>query len=311
MISSVDSVLTIGRALALFGGMLLTGDSEKMVTVRSVADSRYAERRAATNPPPVETYVFAKGTFSPGIVHDNTLAHMPFMRIAETLAYDLRRQNYQPARDFKTTDLVIVVHWGVTLPNDNDASMSSLDPNILSDAISTIEEAKAVAAQDTVAGDTARKLGSVAAAESEYRRTSSEVAGLYKHDEFRGMSNAQLLGFVAALNEADKESSPLNESDRAKTLRDMTNEQRYFIVMMAYDGPALRSGRKKHLWTSRMSIQSAGVNFAMAMDRMSNAGAKFHGTRQESLALEYRDDRPGTVKIGDLKVLNDAEPAKP
>src|ERR1041385_7082992 len=95
MPSAVSSIFPFGRALTLLGSLLLASENlhaEKLVTVRSVADSKYAERRTGTNPPPVETYVFAKGTFSHGNVHDNTLDRMPFMRIAETLAYDLRRQ---------------------------------------------------------------------------------------------------------------------------------------------------------------------------------------------------------------------------
>src|ERR1044071_5089593 len=124
MLNAVRSFFSFRRAAALLGPLSLMGGSlnaEKLVTVRSVADSRYAERRSANNPQAVETYVFVKGTFFSGITNDRTLEKMPFMRIAETLAYDLRRQNYYPTRDLRAADLVIVVHWGVTLPNDNDA----------------------------------------------------------------------------------------------------------------------------------------------------------------------------------------------
>ena len=86
--------------------------------------------------------ISAKGSFFSGYTHDNTLDRMPFLRIAETLAHDLRRRNYLPTQDPKSADLVIIVHWGVTLPNDNDASLMSLDPNILGDAVAAVEEAK-------------------------------------------------------------------------------------------------------------------------------------------------------------------------
>jgi hypothetical protein len=313
MSSAVSSVFSFGRALALLGSALLAGESlhaEKLVTVRSVADFRYAERRAAINPPPAETYVFAKGTFFNGNTHDNTLERMPFMRIAETLAYDLRRQNYYPTRDPKSADLVIIVHWGVTIPNDNDAFMVSLDPNILNDAITAIGVAKEAEAADTFAGETARALGAVAAAETNFRRSASDVVGRYERNESRGSTNAELLGFTAAMNKENKKGL-IGETEMARTLREMIDEERYFIVMVAYDGPALCAGKKKRLWTSRISIRAAGVNFAMALDRMSNAAAKFHGSRQEGLLLEYQGDRPGLVKIGDLKVINDSEPAKP
>lgn len=144
MPSVVCSIFALARTLALLV-VLLAGENlyaGRLVAVSSAADSGYARRRAGTNPPPVETYVFAKGTFSKGITHDNTLERMPFLRVAETLAYDLRRQNYFPTRDLQNADLVIVVHWGVTLPNDSDASLVSLDPNAISDAIAGIAEAK-------------------------------------------------------------------------------------------------------------------------------------------------------------------------
>jgi hypothetical protein len=313
MSSVASSASSFGRAFALFVSALLAGASlhaEKLVTVKSVADAQYIARRAAINPSPTETYVFAKGTFFTGCAQDNTLERMPFMRIAETLAHDLRRQNYYPTQDLKSADLVIVVHWGVTLPNDNDASLVSLDPNILSDAITAIGEAQELEAADTFEGQTARALGAVAAAEASLRRNASDLVDLHKRGQRGGQSNAELLGFTDAIYEESK-TTLIVESETARALREMVNEERYFIIMVAYDGPALRAGKKQRLWTSRMSIRAAGVNFIMALDRMSNAGAKFHGTRQEALRLEYQGGRRGTVKIGDLKVINDSTPAKP
>lgn len=272
--------------------------AEKLVTVRAVADSAYAKRRAAASPPKVETYVFAKGQYFPGITYDRTLDRMPFEWIAKSLAPDLQRQNFQPTKDIAKADLVIVVHWGVTLPNDRGAELMALDPDILRGAANEIEVARATEADDPLGNASA--LGAVAAAEAAYRFTTFSVASLYETDRSRSFSNAELLGFSSALGE---EENKLFESAMARTLRSMVDEERYFIILEAYDGPRLRDGKKYRVWHSRLSIRAAGVNFRIALDRMSAAGAQSFGTRSEGLTFEYPTARQGTVEVGEIRVI--------
>ena len=310
------TVSRLGATLALAMLASVLARAEKLVTVRSVADRAYAARRAAANPPPTETYVFAKGQFSAGVTHDPGLEKLNFMSMARTLAVDLKKQHFEPAKDVGTADVIIVVHWGVTLPNDRGVSLFANDPEAINNARRAVDaafEQEATEMRDFAAGGpppVSTMLGLHESKETDLRRESQLSNMMYAGNESLEQSNAELLGFSSAL--AKEEDRLLFESALGETLRKMSDEERYFIILMAYDAKELRAGRKHRLWVTRMSIRSAGVNFPMAIDRMSGAAALIHATRQTGIALEIAKDRPGTVKIGELKVIGEApeSPAK-
>jgi hypothetical protein len=110
-------------------------------------------------------------------------------------------------------------------------------------------------------------------------------------------SNAELLGFKAALYRND---------NLGETLRGMINEERYFVVLIAYDAKALSAGKKRQLWITRLSICAAGLNFPTALDRMSAVGAHFNGTRQPSILLLDSPKRRGELpQVDDVIVIGD------
>ncbi len=275
--------------------------AEKLVTVRAVADAAYAARRAKENPPPVETYVLAKGQYSPGITTDSSLWDMPFMTMAKTVAGELRQQHYEPAQSLANADLVIVIHWGVTLGNDRGGALLDLQLAGLTDVAAQIDEAKAAVAADNTGA--LGPIGLIQAAETNFNTEASAANTLAAGSNFTAASNAELLGLTSALRE---EGEAIFDTDRARTLRAMVNEERYFIILMAYDAKTLLKDRKtKRLWTSRLSIRSAGVSFATAVSRMSSAGGLFFGTRQPAVVMQTTKEKVGEVKIGELKVLGE------
>lgn len=294
-------------------GLLCAGSlhAEKLVPISAKADPAYVKRRAESNPPKIETYVIAKGQFSAGTTHDSSLEKKDFYSIATMLASDLKKQRYEPAKSLKAADLVIVVHWGVTLSNDKGASLFLPDANALSDSLQNLRNAQDERdAQDAAGGESiSRALGTVEAAEAAFKTEGQMVSSVYSFsNNLIESTNADLLGFTSTLNAEDDSLFP---TTTAYTLKSMIDEERYFIILMAYDANALRSGQKKRLWVTRMSIRSAGVNFTMAIDRMSGVAANFYGTRQNSIAMEESKDRKGTVKIGELKIIGDTpEPSR-
>lgn len=300
-----------GRVRRLAGGCLaaLLGCSplhaEKMVTVRATADAAYAARRAAEKPPKTETYVFFKGRYFSGVTRDNSLANMPFLRMAKILAIDLWKQHYEPAPQIKETDLVIVVHWGVTTPNDRGVSSLDFNPDALRDAVRNVEDA-IIARDEAAAAGLPPTLDGVASAQSEFRGEAQAMDLMLAGNDLATASNASLLGFSAAL---EKEEDEPFGSTLGDTLHKMVDEERYFIILMAYDAKAIRAGKMHRLWTSRLSIRSAGVNFTTGLDRMSSTGANFFGTRQTGLALEQAKDkdRTATVTVGEVKVVGDGK----
>lgn len=305
MLAVPPARLGVWLAGFLWAATATPGFGERLVTVRATADTIYSQRRSASSPPKPETYVFAKGEYFPGVTYDATLNKMPFEKIAQILAFDLQRQNYLPTKSLEAADLLIVVHWGVTMGNDRGAALAALDLDSLRQAGEGVDLARQALAGDTSGELTS--LGIVEAAEAALRSTVQSTDMMHQGDDLRAESNAELLGFKSALN---AESNSLFETEQGRTLRAMIDEERYFMIMIAYDAPKFREGKKRKLWISRMSIRSAGVNFKIAMDRMSNAGGKYFGTRQTELAMEYLKERKGVVTVGDLKVLEETKPAK-
>jgi ribosomal protein L20 len=305
MLAVRSAPLRIFAAAFALAGPALSARAERLVTVRATADTGYAQQRAASHPPPAETYIFAKGQYFPGITHDSTLDKMPFEKIVQTLAFDLQRQNYVPTKSLETADLLIVVHWGVTIPNDRGADLMAFNLDSLRQSSEGVDRARQTISEDVTGELTG--LGIVEAAETAFRSTLLATDMMYQGDDLRAHSNAEMLGFQSALT---AESKSLFDTEEARTLRAMIDEERYFLVMIAYDARKFREGKKRKLWVSRLSARSAGVNFRIAMDRMSNAGGKFFGTRQPDLAIEYLKERTGVVKVGDLKVIEEPKPAK-
>jgi hypothetical protein len=254
--------------------------AEKLVTVSAVADSSYVKRRAALPKDQKESVIFAKGQIL-GASTDADLTKTDFIKIAAILGLDFKSQRYTAAENFAKADLVIVAHWGMTRENDQPLDLLVYDP----DAMRRKSEAASVArqTQETDLSSVSRALGVAAAAEADQRAETAMLGSLYSDIGFVGGSNADMLGFSAALAKGD---------DTAETLGSMIGEARYFMILVAYDGAALRQGKKQRAWTTRMSIRSAGVNFQIAVERMSSASARFHGTNQNDIVFEEAKDRP-------------------
>ena len=296
----VPNDAAVRSAVCAAGLALLLATSvrgERLVTVRSTAESSYAEARQTGNALKPQTYVFAKGGYFPGITRDSTLDKMSLDKIVQTLAGDLQKQNYVPASSLATADLILVVHWGVTMGHDRGITELSFALESARDAAGSL---------DTIRTEDSENLGAIADAATDFRTEARNVGILFAGNDLRASSNAELLGMRGSL---ERESGLLFETDRSQTLRAMIDEERYFIIIIAYDGPQMREGKRRRLWTSRMSIRAAGVNFKMALDRMSNAGGNSFGTKQAQLAMEYVQDRVGTVKVGELKVIEYPEQA--
>lgn len=117
-----------------------------------------------------------------------------------------------------------------------------------------------------------------------------------------GKDNATILGVAQALS---AESNSIMFSDQYRTLFDMTKEERYFIVVMAYDMPTLlKTGKMRRHWMARASIRSAGVNFRQAVDRISQVSAELFGQKTDGVVMKKPGVRDGKVTLGELKIID-------
>jgi len=282
--------------------------ADSHVAVRAFADEAYTARKFGPDGPKLETYVFMEGRFHPGATVDRSLSRMPFRSIAGMLARDLVRQNYRPAKDLKSADLLILVHWGTTRPNTSINEMTArtsvgatqeqadaaqartLDVQFdisqgASDADPTATQAEAFARTDDMWGDVQF--------EAMENMTERIAADMYSK------SNAELLGYRSDLSRYNSSAFTREEE---RTLRLDLSTERYFIIMKAFDLKNLGKNAKP-VWTVYINTRSPGINFTTAVGRLGHAGSHYFGRQNDRVTSVRTKDPKGTVTIEPAIIL--------
>lgn len=252
---------------------------KKRVAVHGFADAEYVQNRE--NSPQRQTYTFSEGKFFPGASRDGSIDQTTFRDIAELLAKDLVKQNFYPTPHSQEADLLIVVHWGTSIvredPTNNEALMSAANT-------------------DTTAADFDPYA-------MRFDQMLAEGESLSHDAQLR--ENARLLGY---LDDLRREGRKLKPSDREYGLLHQLEQERYFVVLMAWDYQLLQAKKeRKLLWSTRFSVRSRGTNFKAALPLLSIAASDFYGKSSDGLATLTYSRQEYTVEAGELEVV-DPEP---
>jgi hypothetical protein len=308
-------------AAALFPA-ILRADHASFVTVNASASKGYTQRKFSNGAAQRQTYVFYQGKFF-GETNDPALQRMTFLDVAKVLAPDLAKQNYFPTRDAGAADLLIVVNWGSTL---TDPTQNSADPERqfqFQDKMQSIRDYNSVFSTGSGNADPSPITFQMMIGRND--QFSAQVAASY---------NARLLGYTDALNREMNHSWAYQDGLSAKAesyLADL-NQERYFVVLMAYDFRELRRSHRADdaraamgspqfaattttalrksdsapnpLWSLRMNIRADGNNFSEALPAMSAIAAEYFGKQMDGLATAQTSvGVNGHVEIGETRVL--------
>lgn len=292
----------------------LLADDHVVVSAR--ANAAYAQRKFDGAEVKMESYVFGEGSFFGGITRDRSLERMPFRRIAESLAPELARQQFWPAKDLATADLLIVVHWGVTTPHQSfreaqDITTLSFDPrdtpqiehevsdqmfkNTWADSGETSTSEKPVTQDSLHSWQVAPALETV-------KQFSDEAAR-----NFRQASNAQLLGYTKTLR--DLGNKAFGSAEEAVLRADLSTE-RYVIILCAYDlkTPVPPGQKRRPVWVTHVNVRAPGTNFPLAVERLGHVGANFFGRNTDAPTTLRATMREGRATPGPLIILGIEEP---
>jgi hypothetical protein len=266
------------------------------VAVAAGADRDYVVQKfGAPRGAKPETFVFAQGRFFGGYLRDSTLEHTDFLKIARTLTPDLAKQRYFPAADAGNADLLLVVHWGITAveedPGHGQTELEQLQ-----------KDGTAYNAKFSSGGGGASKGG---IADPGY--VASDLAIAFGQSAQAGSGpdeNARLLGYDNELRKEEYRSigvaSGMTDLDRR--LREEIAEERYFVIIMAYDYKSVKDGKKgvrpKLLWSTHFSVRALGFNFTEALPAMSKVAANYFGHQVDGLLLDARKVPEGQVDVG-------------
>ncbi len=260
------------------------------VAVASTSSEEYAREKFGPAAPKPESYLFFEGKFFGGTTRDPNLEHAQFLAIAKTLGENLVRQNYFPTKDQKKADLLIVVHWGVTTTYEDPNKQDGLDR--LNGAIAA-EQAAAPSMDHSALNS------ELAIADLERGTTENSIA-----------YNSRLLGFRGEIAKVENQVSASGSgvTSEEMALRLALNEERYFIILMAYDYHTMKKGTKPTLlWSTRFSIRAPGNSFTQALPVMSRVAADYFGHAVDGLKIETLDAPKGKVEIGIPKVVGDGK----
>lgn len=309
-----------GLELAGFWLGVLSGQmsAAPLVYIRSTADSKYEAARAAQNPPKDETYVFYQGKFFGGQTVDRTLERMPFIQVAQFLAPHLKKQHYVPVQKMTEADLILVIHWGATVGKNRADALASYglqgDTQMkLLGAAGDFETASAAAEQSGASVESMARLMEAERRVNDLSLERAQAVDFSRLDnDLSAGSNAALLGLSNALREENQ--APL-VSTTLQTINAMLDEDRYFIIMVAYDRRALVNDKvAKRMWSARINMRSAGVNFREAVNYFGKIGENLFGKQSDRMVIQeaVTSDQPGKEKvlIGELKVIEPDAPKR-
>ena len=268
----------IAASLLIF---ILLGESQASdrVAIKAYATDDYTVDRARDESKQVQTYFIAEGKYYPGNTDRSSMKDVSFMDIAQDLAANLERQNFFSETNQEKGDLLILVHYGVT-----DYAPDYMEER----AIDSIDD---FGYGDVVNDDPLM----VSAVREEFQ---AQVFDMQTTNE----GNTRALGLKAQLLGMDELFSAKATDQQINELLDMLEEERFFVVLNAFDLPLFRKGEKKLLWSTRYSIRAGGKPFDQAIAELNVVAGNYFGKNMKGLNLKRASDK-SNVDLGDVEVI--------
>ncbi len=275
-----------------------------ITAVSSRASRDYVRARLADGSFQPEEYAFGEGGRLDGSFRDPSIDRLKFLDIARVLSGPLAAQNYRPAKDLNTEKLLIMVYWGTTLvPESFSATAGSLN---YQNAQNTYDELSLAATnQNKGAGRNAQM-----AIEGALRGASQQLGMENLQREQVDVRNAVLLGYdsegVIGTDQGEWSGHTGVSGNRHDDLLSEIEENRYFVVLLAYDFQVFRKeNRHRLLWETRFSVNEPHNDFAKALPVMAQYASRYFG--QDSHGLLRTKVPEGQVRVGEPKSLGEVD----
>ena len=240
------------------------------VFVKSEAQDEYLIERARDASKKMQSYQFMKGTYLPGNRLDPSMEELTFDSLVYDLALQLRKKDFYPEPVLGESDLLIVVHYGSTGYPDDFKYYEGTD-YWTDQRFQRFDE-----------------LGGFA--------RSHNLDHLHSSQLYRVRDNsykAKLLGM---------DFNRTWGSDK-RLLSTLSSEPRYFVLLYAYDFPALKQGDIKLQWRTRYSIRSIGQSFTEGISHMNRIASDFMGENMKGFTQKRADDS-SFVSYGEIEVID-------
>ncbi|HVZ65178.1 MAG TPA: hypothetical protein VG936_11450 [Lacunisphaera sp.] len=299
--------------LLALGVATASASTDRIITaVFSRTSEGYHRMREADGSFKREYYALMPGHYYPGIGKDASIDPVKFPQVAGLAAQLLGMKNYWFAKDAGQATLLLEISWGKTIPSSNDVASANMAVtssafnhfNDTMKSLKALEEAEAQGGQALTRGpDGAASKERILAQDAENDLQNS----LYEMKMFQDMRrnadehNAKLLGYVEEINHGD---TPARFAGLGTNYDDLISDlenERYYIIIAAYDFAAAKKGEMKQQWITRVSVQAQGNRFNEAAAYMLAKASRYFGQDSGRLIREF--DRQGKVTLGELQVV--------
>ena len=266
-----------------------------VTAVASKVAKDYVRSQLADGSVQPEFYAFGEGGKWAGEISDQTIDKLRFTDVAKAIAAPLALQRYLPAKDPSKTKLLIMVYWGTTAV-PGPASGSSAYNNFSSAQVTlqfdlNPQNKVPVAIQN--------------AAISDFSASTLMLNVENRKNDRIDYANAIMLGYDSAgLIGTEKGNYARGTAlgvDRDDLYAEI-EENRYFVVLMAYDFQLLWKEKKhKLLWETRFSISERKNQFDKALPVMARYASQYFGQNSNGL-LRTRVPQ-GDVEVKDPTLI--------
>lgn len=274
-----------------------------ITAVASKVSPDYVRAKLADGSFAPEVYAFGEGGVWGGTMADASSDKLKFMDVARTIARPLLVQNYLPARDPAKTNLLIMVYWGTT------AGTAGASSSVAYQNLSASQGMPAPPPPPPPNGNNGKPPPSSTGGDGAGGGPTDGMLSLVNMENRQrdkaDARNAAILGYDvegAIGSEFGRSHAFTAQHLREQDMRDEIEDNRYFVVLMAYDFQLL-SKEKKHklLWETRFSIRQRGNDFDKQLEAMAQFAARYFG--QDSHGLQRKLLPTESVNLGELKFL--------
>ncbi len=282
------------------------GGANDITAVSARKSKDYMRTRLTNGSFAPESYVFAEGGSWKGTMIDATIDKLNFLEIAHTIASPLAGQNYIPSKDPKTTKLLVMVYWGTTRAPENASESNGYVNLQLANGTLGIAQTSMNSARASGNSQSIRSAG-IGMDQANNELTSALILAKIENNQRDqlDLQNAALLGYDSAGLIATEYGRYLSHTALGLEQRDLVTEieeNRYFVVLMAYDFQLLWKEKKhKLLWETRFSLRQRHHQFNKDLPGMAQYASRYFG--QDSDGLVRKPVPLGHVEVGEPKSL--------
>lgn len=283
---------TVRLTLALVLSAAAVSANSLVLSIHSVAAKDYKRERLPNGAYKRERYAIANGGWLDGSTRDNKLDEIPFADVAGILAEHLGRQNYFLAKDSKSADLLLVVHWGRTIAFDSISNTSAMNAasHAFREALSDQGGPGAIAASGEPTTPALEQFESAMVTLQMFNKARDLV----------NERNALMLGYLSDINRRNGVQRWTGGGDAYDDLIRDIEESRYYITVTAYDFDDMVKRQKRTVrWVTRVSIRAPGNSFRTEFPVMLASASRYFGRDTGKL---IRGDQ-AVVEIGDVEVV--------